>query len=216
MYRLSDTEISFPHPDCADEDGYLAYGGDLSIERLFFAYQWGIFPWYSEQPIRWWSPDPRFVLFPDRIKVSSSMKKILKKGIFNITFNQEFSTVMKKCRDQRIDAEGSWIGDEMIDAYTELHRLGFAHSAEAWQDGQLVGGLYGVRLGNVFFGESMFHTVTNASKAAFITMVENLRSTGCVIIDCQVKTDHLESLGAEFIHRKDFLNILEHEVRAKL
>ena len=201
----------FPDPSLADEEGLLAIGGDLSPERLLLAYRKGIFPWYSENdPICWWSPDPRFVLFPSELKVSNSMRNVLNRGTFRFTIDRAFGEVILRCKESlRYGEPGSWINDEIISAYTQLHGMGYAHSVESWQDGKLVGGLYGIRMGNFFFGESMFSTVSNASKFAFINYVKQLQKEGVILIDCQVYTTHLESLGARMIERKEFLKMLE-------
>ncbi len=209
MYRL-DNDLWFPRQDLADEDGLLALGGDLRPERLLLAYANGIFPWFNEEdPILWWCPDPRFVLRPAALKVSKSMKQVLRRGIFEYRFDSSFERVIRSCAGAfRGEDAGTWITEDMILAYLELHRLGFAHSAESWQDGKLAGGLYGVRLGNMFFGESMFSNVSNASKAAFIMLVQQLREDGVELIDCQMHTPHLESLGAEYMPRAEFLRRL--------
>ncbi len=203
-------ELVFPPLPTADEDGLLAIGGDLSIERLLLAYQQGIFPWYNEdEPICWWSPDPRFVLYPHELKVSSSMRTILNNGKFRFTNNRAFTTVIRNCKTvTRKDQEGTWISPAMQKAYTALHELGFAHSAETWMDGELVGGLYGIRLGKMFFGESMFSLKPNASKFAFINYVKQLQKENVQLIDCQLHTNHLESLGARMITRELFATIL--------
>lgn len=204
-------ELAFPHVALADEDGLLAVGGDLSMDRLLLAYRSGIFPWYSEGDlIEWWCPEPRFVLLPQFLKISKSMRQLLRRNTFDFTINTAFTAVMENCRN--IPREGqpsSWIHPEMITAYTQLHQAGYAISAETWQDGQLVGGLYGVLLGKIFFGESMFSAVSNASKYAFIKLVAHLEEQGIVLIDCQMHTPHLESLGAGFIERSVFLKCLD-------
>lgn len=207
MYFL-DHKIQFPRPSEASSDGLLAVGGDLSIERLILAYENGIFPWFEEEgPILWWSPDPRFVLFPSELKVSKSMKALIKKDRFKITENSAFEAVVKNCATvKRVDQKGTWITNEMIDSYKELHRLGYAKSIEIWQKDQLVGGLYGVDLGNrVFAGESMFSKVSNASKLAFVHLV---KSNFYDLIDCQLHTAHLESLGGRNISRQEFLKLI--------
>jgi leucyl/phenylalanyl-tRNA---protein transferase len=213
MFHLT-TDIIFPPVEMANDDGLLAIGGDLSTERLLLAYKKGIFPWYSEgEPICWWSPNPRFVLLPAELKVSKSMQTILNNGSFRFTINKAFDKVITNCKTiKRKHEEGTWIQQEIIDAYTQLHRLGFAVSAEAWKNGELVGGLYGVLLGNVFFGESMFSTISNASKFAFINFVKHLEKQNIKLIDCQVYTAHLESLGAKMMDRKLFCEILAKEV----
>ena len=202
--------ISFPPADHATEEGVLAVGGDLSPERLIEAYKNGIFPWYSEgDPIIWWSPDPRFVIFPDAARISRSMKKILNRKVFTITFDRSFEEVVEGCSAPRKNERGTWISSEMRRAYLRLHEIGLAHSVEAWRDGRLAGGLYGISLGRNFFGESMFTRVPNASKAAFITLARFLSENSFNIIDCQVYTAHLESLGAVHIDRKRFMEIIK-------
>jgi leucyl/phenylalanyl-tRNA--protein transferase len=201
-----DQEMIFPPVALAEPDGLLAIGGDLSRERLLLAYRNGIFPWYEGRHILWWSPDPRFVLFPEELKVSKSMRQLIRRETFVFTVNKAFSQVIANCRTiPRRGQDGTWITEEVKDAYGKLHKEGYVHSAEAWLNGELVGGLYGVRLGKVFFGESMFSKYSNASKYAFIRYVEQLRSEGVELIDCQVYTEHLESLGARMITRSDFI-----------
>ena len=209
MFLLTE-ELFFPPLATADKDGLLAIGGDLSPERLLLAYRNGIFPWYNEdEPICWWSPDPRFVLYPSEIKISSSMRTVLNNGKFRFTINRAFSSVIQNCKTvTRQGQEGTWISPAMQSAYINLHELGYAHSAEAWLDGKLVGGLYGIRLGNIFFGESMFSTRNNASKFAFISYIKQLQKENVKLIDCQLHTNHLESLGARMIDRKLFKEIL--------
>ena len=202
----------FPDPHTASPEGLLAVGGDLSPERLLTAYQKGIFPWYGEnQPILWWSPDPRMVLFPQKLHLSKSMRQILRKKPFKVSFNQNFEAVITQCaRVERKGQTGTWITPAMIEAYTALHKKGYARSVEVWKDQKLVGGLYGVFLKekHIFCGESMFAKVSNASKYGFVKWVEQLRKEQVGLIDCQVYTEHLESLGAEEIPRKDFLEFL--------
>jgi leucyl/phenylalanyl-tRNA--protein transferase len=207
MYYFVNEKLYFPPVEKADEHGILAIGGDLSPERLLLAYQSGIFPWFNdEDPILWWSPDPRFVMYPAHLKISKSMNQVLKKQVFTITFDANFEGVMKACQTIRRQGQsGTWITDDMLAAYSELHRLGFAHSVEAWQGSELVGGLYGVSLGSAFFGESMFAKVSNASKAAYITLVKKLEKLDFQLIDCQVYTEHLDSLGAVNIPRTHFI-----------
>lgn len=201
-------ELVFPPVHLSDDDGLLAVGGDLSTERLLLAYRSGIFPWYNEPPILWWSPDPRFVLFPSELKVSASMRQILKKQVFRITFNQNFAAVIRGCRRApRKGQDGTWITNAIERAYIQLHEQGYAHSVECWLEDKLVGGLYGIRLGNCFFGESMFANVSNASKAAFITFVQS--HNDLTLVDCQVHTEHLATLGARFINRDEFLELIE-------
>ncbi|MDD1622449.1 MAG: leucyl/phenylalanyl-tRNA--protein transferase [Methylococcaceae bacterium] len=193
-----------------EPNGLLAFGGCLSPQRIINAYRHGIFPWYNPgEPILWWSPDPRLVLFPDKLKVSRSLNKALRKQPFQIQYDRAFSRVLAACAAPRREDGGTWITEEMKQAYQNLHRLGFAHSFEAWRDGELVGGLYGIAIGKVFFGESMFHTQTDASKVAFVHLVRRLEDWGYQLIDCQVRSEHLLSLGAEDIRRADFLARLE-------
>ena len=203
----------FPDIEESTAEGIIAVGGDLHPQRLIKAYRSGIFPWFSEsEPIIWWSPDPRFVLFPKEIKVSRSMTQVLKKGLFQITYDFDFAGVIKTCRDIRYQANqpnATWITEEMLEAYLELHQLGYAHSVEAWQGDRLVGGLYGVSLGQCFFGESMFAKVSNASKAAFITLVQDLEKFNFALIDCQIYSNHLKSLGARNIPRQKFKMVLD-------
>ncbi len=207
--HVLDNKVWFPDVDDALNDGLLAIGGDLSVERLLLAYRQGIFPWYDGNVPLWWSPDPRFVLYPGLLKVSKSMKQLIKQEAFEFTINTAFEQVIECCMlKKRKGQDGSWINKEVINAYTRLHQLGYAHSAEVWQEGTLAGGLYGIRMGNLFFGESMFSDVSNASKYAFIRYVQQLQSEGVVLIDCQVYTQHLESLGAGMISRDEFLCVL--------
>lgn len=212
VFLLSEEEIAFPHPEMADANGILAVGGDLSPERLLTAYAWGIFPWFNEgEPIIWWSPDPRFVLFPAELKVSKSMRPYFNQQKFSVTLDTQFEAVMRGCQTSKRDGQfgGTWITEDMVAAYVRLHQLGYAHSVEVWEKENLVGGLYGISLGNVFFGESMFAKVANASKFGFITIVRKLQDQGFQLIDCQQETNHLRSLGARAIDRKDFLTILQ-------
>ena len=209
MVLLND-KLLFPPVEMATEEGIVAIGGDLGVERLLLAYRSGIFPWYSEdEPIVWWSPDPRFVLFPEKLRVTKSMQSVLNNGTFRFTINRDFTAVLQNCKTiTRKEQEGTWITPAVQNAYTHLHELGYAHSAEAWMNGELMGGLYGIRLGNVFFGESMFSKVSNASKFAFINYVRQLQKENVMLIDCQVYTAHLESLGAKMIARKKFIELL--------
>lgn len=213
VFSLSD-QLIFPPPAYAEPDGLVAVGGDLQPDRLLLAYRTGIFPWFSPgDPILWWSPDPRFVMKPEEIKISKSMKQVLNRGIFRITYNQAFEQVISNCKSIPRDGQpGTWITNEMKRAYCHLHDLGYAHSVEAWQDDKLVGGLYGVSLGGAFFGESMFSQVSNASKAAFIHLAKHLQTLTFSLIDCQMHTAHLESLGASNMDRDQFLNILDDEL----
>lgn len=207
LFQLRNDFIAFPNPELAEVDGLLAIGGDLSIERLELAYASGIFPWYSEEdPILWYSPPERCVLSPDQVNVSKSMRQVLNRKTFDITCNKDFEGVIHRCAGiPRRDQDGTWIHPEMQQAYLALHLIGKAHSIEVWQEGILVGGLYGVINGNVFCGESMFSLVTNASKAALIYLCRGFNYT---LIDCQIPNPHLMSMGATMISRKDYLNIL--------
>jgi leucyl/phenylalanyl-tRNA---protein transferase len=202
-------ELIFPPVHLAEADGLLAVGGDLSIDRLLLAYRNGIFPWYEGKHILWWCPDPRFVLFPEELKESKSMRQLIRKGAFEFTINRAFAQVIANCRTiSRRGQDGTWITDEVRVAYTRLHELGHAHSAECWLNGELVGGLYGIRMGKVFFGESKFSKVSNASKYAFISYVRQLQTEGVELVDCQVYTEHLESLGARMIPREEFISLI--------
>lgn len=209
MFLLT-KELGFPPVYTADKEGLLAIGGDLSSDRLLLAYRSGIFPWYNEdEPICWWSPDPRFVLYPAELKISNSMKTVLRNGKFRFTTNRAFKQVIQNCKTvSRQGQDGTWISAAMQEAYTTLHELGYAHSAETWQDGELVGGLYGIRLGNLFFGESMFSLRPNASKFAFINYIGQLQKENVQMIDCQLHTKHLESLGGRMIPREEFIETL--------
>lgn len=202
--------IVFPPVELADEDGLLAIGGDLSTETLLTAYRSGIFPWYSKgQPILWWSPDPRFVILPENLIVSKSMRKVLDSGEFEIRFNTSFGNVISECaKIKRRGQRDTWITDEMKEAYIEFHKAGYAFCGEAWKSDQLVGGFYGVKLNNCFFGESMFSKESNASKAAFLSFAESFFKEGGKLIDCQVYTEHLESLGAKMVPRTAFVNMI--------
>jgi len=207
---LSPERHYFPNPRLASNEGLVAIGGDLSTHRLLLAYQNGIFPWFSEgEPILWWSPDPRLVLFPQEFKPSKSLQKTIRRSLFDVTLDQAFPEVIHECAQIRVEhQEGTWIVSDMIDAYCQLHTSGFAHSVEAWQDGKLVGGLYGVSLGGCFFGESMFSRVSNASKVAFASLIDYLTMHQFDLIDCQVTTQHLIRLGAKEIPRDRFLDLL--------
>ena len=197
-------EILFPNVETANPDGIIAIGGDLSSERLILAYKSGIFPWYNEgEPIIWYSPDPRMVLYPENLRISKSMRSVLRKENFQITFNQNFKEVISNCKKiNRKDQPGTWITDEMQKAYIELYKIGIAKSVEVWQDDELVGGLYGIDLGHIFCGESMFSKVSNASKVAFIFLTQKCEKENYRLIDCQVYNEHLASLGAEEIPRR--------------
>ncbi len=199
----------FPPVEKATADGLLAIGGDLTTDRLLLAYRNGIFPWFNDdEPPLWWSPDPRCVLFPDELYISKSMQQLLKRNAFEFRFNTAFEEVIHLCGQTRKLKEGTWITNEIEFAYGQLHKMGYAFSAEAWLNNELAGGLYGIRLGNIFFGESMFSKVSNASKYAFIKLVQQLQHEAVVLIDCQIHTPHLESLGARMIERKAFLEIV--------
>lgn len=200
-------ELIFPPVHLAEPDGLLAIGGDLSPERLQLAYRSGIFPWFEGKEILWWSPDPRFILIPEELKVSKSMNVLLKRQAFRFTFNKAFEQVIENCKSVKRDGQlGTWITPDMKQAYIKLHQLGVAQSAEAWEGEELVGGLYGIRMGKAFFGESMFSKKSNASKYAFIRLVQQLQLEGVALIDCQVYTEHLESLGARMIPRTSFID----------
>jgi leucyl/phenylalanyl-tRNA--protein transferase len=210
VYHLNQ-DLFFPPIDDADPFGVLAIGGDLSVERLHLAYQSGIFPWFEEgEPITWWSPDPRMVLFLEELVISKSMRNILNRNLFTVTFNTHFREVITHCQKMKRDGQnGTWITNDMIEAYCKLHALGIAQSVEVWQEGILVGGLYGVDLGHVFCGESMFSTVSNASKVAFISLVNHLKNHNYRLLDCQVYNAHLESLGCREIDRSSFMELLK-------
>lgn len=209
MQWLDEDELWFPHYDEVSKEGVIALGGDLNIERLKLAYEKGIFPWFNEdEPIVWWFPDPRFVLFPKELKVSKSMRKVLRENQFSFTENECFEEVISNCKmAERPGQNGTWISDEMVKAYVELHKIGLAKSVEVWLDGKLVGGFYGVEGKRIFCGESMFAKVSNASKAGFIYFVEKYKER-YELIDCQVYTEHLESLGATEIDAQDFVDYL--------
>ena len=216
VFQLPD-EILFPDPMLAEPDGLLAVGGDLNSERLLTAYANGIFPWYSEnEPILWWSPDPRLVLFPQKLKVSRSLQQKIKKNVFSVRMDSNFIQVISACAEtERKHEDGTWITEEMKAAYIKLHRDGFAHSVESYFDGKLVGGLYGVSLGKAFFGESMFHIMTDASKVALFYLVEKAKEFEFLFIDSQVETEHLVRLGAELIPRKKYLKLLKEAMKFK-
>lgn len=204
-----DKELIFPPVQLAEPDGLLAIGGDLSTERLQLAYQSGIFPWYEGDTILWWCPDPRFVLFPGELKITKSTRALMKKEEFEFTTNKAFADVIHHCKAiKRPGQQGTWITPEVEKAYCKMHELGFAHSAEVWQNGKLAGGLYGIKLGKVFFGESMFSQVSNASRFAFTRYVQQLIEEGIQLIDCQVYTEYLESFGARMIPRNEFVSLL--------
>jgi leucyl/phenylalanyl-tRNA---protein transferase len=205
-----DKELVFPPVHLAGPDGLLAIGGDLSVERLLLAYHNGIFPWYEGEYILWWCPDPRFVLFPEELKVNKTIKALLAGNHFDFTIDKDFARVIHHCKEiKRPGQPGTWITDEVEKAYCKMHELGYAHSAEVWKDGELVGGLYGIRLGKVFFGESMFSKVNNASRFAFIKYVQRLKEEDVQLIDCQVYTEYLESFGARMIQGNEFTQLLQ-------
>jgi leucyl/phenylalanyl-tRNA---protein transferase len=213
VQMLTNNPQWFPPITEALEDGLLAFGGEISIDRLLAAYSKGIFPWYDGDTPLWWCPHPRFVLFPPKLRVSKSMLQVIKSGRFSFTINRNFKEVIAACKTiYRKEQLGTWINPDIELAYTKLHKLGYAISAEAWENNHLVGGLYGVKLGNVFFGESMFSRVSNASKFAFIKLVETLQKEHIALIDCQVYTSHLESLGAEMLDRADFIHLLQQHI----
>jgi len=209
MYRLTDA-LLFPSPEQASAEGIVAVGGDLQPERVMLAYRKGIFPWFeSDDFLLWWSPDPRMVLFPDRLKVSKSMRTVLRKKQFEVTFNKAFDQVVEACaKVKRFGQNGTWITPGLMEVYSTLHIQGHAHSVEVWEEGSLVGGLYGIDLGTVFCGESMFSKSSNASKVALIYLVKELKKNKYELIDCQVPTQHLASMGAEPISRTEFLTFL--------
>ena len=209
IYQLTD-EIMFPNPEFAEEDGLLAVGGDLRWERLLLAYCNGIFPWYNdEDPILWWCPKPRFIIKPNEVKISKSMKRVFNKGEFKITFDNDFQGVISKCKELRENKEGTWITDDMKEAYINLFNKGFASSVEVYKNEKLVGGLYGVKIGRCFFGESMFSTETNASKVALISICKRLEKENYLFLDCQMHTNHLESMGGKFVSWEDFKIMLQ-------
>ena len=209
MYRLTDA-LLFPSPEQASDEGIVAVGGDLKLERVMLAYRKGIFPWFeSDDFLLWWSPDPRMVLFPDQVKISKSMRAVLRKKQFEVTFNKAFDDVVEACaKVKRFGQNGTWITPGLMEVYSTLHTQGHAHSVEVWEEGVLVGGLYGIDLGTVFCGESMFSKANNASKVALISLAKELKKNKYKLIDCQVPTQHLASMGAESIPRAEFLTYL--------
>jgi len=209
MYRLTDA-LLFPSPEQASDEGIVAVGGDLKPERVMLAYRKGIFPWFeSDDFLLWWSPDPRMVLFPDQVKISKSMRAVLRKKQFEVTFNKAFDDVVEACaKVKRFGQNGTWITSGLMEVYSTLHTQGHAHSVEVWEEGVLVGGLYGIDLGTVFCGESMFSKANNASKVALISLAKELKKNKYDLIDCQVPTQHLASMGAESIPRSEFLTYL--------
>lgn len=212
MYFLS-KELYFPPVDEASIEGVLAIGGDLSVERLLLAYRNGIFPWFNEdEPILWWSPPERMVVVPSIYKVSKSIRNLLNQNKFRVTFNQNFNEVIRNCQQvDRKEQDGTWISEDIIDSYTKLHEMGIAKSVEVWQNYELVGGLYGIDLGHTFCGESMFSKVPNASKIAFVTLINYLKENHYKLLDCQVHNDHLEKLGAFEVSRETFMKVLKSE-----
>ena len=213
---LLSNKLIFPPPHLAGSDGLLAIGGDLSTERLLLAYRMGIFPWFSDdEPIMWWSPDPRLVLYPQDFRIPKSLKKVINKNIFKVTMDSSFEQIISLCAQTRLQKnEATWLGEDMIEAYCNLHEAGYAHSVEAWHEGELAGGLYGVSLGKCFFGESMFTRISNASKIAFIALVEYLKKLTFDLIDCQLTTEHLKNFGAMEIPRDFFLKQLKKSLKA--
>lgn len=210
VYQLTH-KLSFPDPHYGDPDGLFAVGGDLSTDRLLLAYSNGIFPWYAfrEDMIQWWCPMERFVIFPDEIHISHSMRTLINKGIYKLTINQAFPEVIHACGESRMNMEGAWLGHEMMEAYTRLHEQGFAVSIEVWEGERLVGGLYGVTIGKCFFGESMFSLVASASKLALIHLAQFLQKHGGTLIDCQFETPHLKSMGGRFISYDEYMELLQ-------
>lgn len=211
IFQLDD-QLWFPDPTLADEDGCLAVGGDLSVDRLLLAYSHGIFPWFSfrdnDEPV-WYCPHQRFVIFPNEIHISHSMRTLLRKQLYRFSINEDFEGVIRQCSQLRIEEDGAWLGEDMIAAYTELHRQGFAASIEVWdKDDRLVGGLYGVNIGEAFFGESMFSLVPSGSKLALIFLAKTFEAMGGKLIDCQLETAHLRSMGGRFISYKDYMQII--------
>lgn len=210
VYQLDD-DLWFPDPRLADEDGCLAVGGDLSIDRLLLAYQHGIFPWFSfrdnEEPV-WYCPHERFVIFPNEIHISHSMRTLLNKKKYTFTLNEDFEGVIHNCSKLRYEEEGAWLGEDIIKAYTELHRQGFAASVEVWEEERLVGGLYGVNIGSAFFGESMFSLVPSGSKLALIHLAKTMQELNGSIIDCQLKTAHLETMGGRYISYDEYMKLI--------
>ncbi len=214
VFLLTEDHV-FPDPKLAEEDGLLAVGGDLSAERILLAYRQGIFPWFSgEEPILWWSPDPRLILFPEKLRISKSLQQTLRSGKFRISFDACFDQVIAQCaHTERKEQSGTWISKGMKNAYQHLHELGHAHSVEAWYGTVLVGGLYGLSIGKVFFGESMFHKLRDASKVCLVALVEKLLRDSFTLIDCQVTTMHLVSMGAQEISREQYLSLLKEGIQ---
>lgn len=214
VFQLDDHDLWFPDPYLGEEDGLIAVGGDLSIDRLLLAYSHGIFPWYGfrENPERlWFCPLKRFVIFPDEIHVSHSMRTLMNKGRYRVSVNEDFEGVIRHCSELRIHKQGAWLGEEMIEAYLRLFEQGFAASVEVWEEEKLVGGLYGVTIGSGFFGESMFSLVPSASKLALIVLAKTMQEVGGKIIDCQFETAHLKSMGGRYITYEEYMGILQSE-----
>lgn len=209
VFQLS-KRLAFPDPHLGEEDGLLAVGGDLSVDRLLLAYSNGIFPWYAfrDEVIQWWCPMQRFVIFPDKIHVSHSMRTLIRKGQYKLSMNQAFPEVIRNCGKLREDMEGAWLGPQIVEAYTELYKQGFAASVEVWEEDKLVGGLYGVVIGRCFFGESMFSLVPSASKLALIFLAQRMREVGGLMIDCQFETPHLKTMGGEYISYEKYMEIV--------
>lgn len=211
VYQIFEDSLEFPDPRCGEEDGLFAIGGDLSSERLLLAYSLGIFPWFSfrdyDEPL-WFCPMRRFVIFPEEIHISHSMRNMINKGVYSVTFNKDFKGVIEGCSEKRIAEEGAWLGERMIKAYTALHDICFASSVEVWREDNLVGGLYGVTIGNAFFGESMFSREPAASKLALISLARLMQKKGGALIDCQFETPHLKSMGGRFISYEEYLRII--------
>ena len=216
-YYITEEIQSFPHPFLADEDGLLLLGGSISPEKMLLAYSYGIFPWYNEDsPVMWWFTHPRFVLFPEKLKIRKSMRRYFNKEIFRCTMNKHFDIVLDHCKSvSRSDQESTWITDELQICLQKLHKMGYAHSVEVWQGDQLVGGLYGLAIGKIFYGESMFSLVPDASKFGFITLVQWLDSQGFQLIDCQQETQHLATFGAEMIPKESFMQYLKDNFKEK-
>ena len=211
IVKLTD-EIAFPDPRQGEPDGWFAVGGDLSVDRLLLAYSYGIFPWYAFRwydEIHWYCPMQRFVIFPNEIHISRSMRKLMRKGRYSVSINRDFHNVIRLCGELRHDEEGAWLGDDMLRAYEELHRQGFAASVEVWEADRLVGGIYGVNIGSCFFGESMFSLVPNGSKVALIALAQYMAENGGRLIDCQFETPHLRSMGGRFISYDAYMDILQ-------
>lgn len=210
IFRLND-EIAFPDPRLGNPDGLFAVGGDLSIDRLLLAYENGIFPWFSFrdcEEVMWWCPMQRFVIFPNEVHISHSMRTLFNKGEYQFSVNRDFEGVIRNCSRLRIEEDGAWLGDDMIAAYTELHRLGYASSVEVWKGEELVGGLYGVTMGKIFIGESMFSLVPSGSKMALIILAQLMEEQGGALIDCQLETPHLRSMGGRFISYDEYMKIM--------